>query len=363
MHEKWMKMAISMAEALQGQTSPNPTVGSVVVKNGRVIGMGAHLKAGEGHAEVNAIRQAGDQAEGATIYVTLEPCSHYGKTPPCAELIIEKKLRTVVIGSKDPNPQVSGRGIKKLKEAGIEVITGICEDETDKLNEFFFYSMQNRRPFVTLKTAVSLDGKTATKTGHSKWITGSLAREDVHKDRHLHDAILVGVNTVKKDDPSLTVRLTGGGVSPVRVVLDHHLTTPEHAKIIQESSADTLIICSSQAPVEKEKQLTAFSHVSVVRLNEPSISISRVMEVLHASQIHSVYVEGGANVHTSFLESGFADRVITYIAPKIITGEEALTTFAGAGIEHMNQAYELEFENVIKLGPGLKITAVLKETE
>ncbi|TFE02994.1 bifunctional diaminohydroxyphosphoribosylaminopyrimidine deaminase/5-amino-6-(5-phosphoribosylamino)uracil reductase RibD [Jeotgalibacillus salarius] len=363
MHEKWMNTAINLAKAAQGQTSPNPAVGSVVVKNGRVVGMGAHLKPGEAHAEVHALTMAGDLAEGATIYVTLEPCSHHGKTPPCADLIIEKKLRKVVIGSVDPNPKVAGDGIKKLKNAGIEVMTGVCKDETDQLNEYFFYAINEKKPFITLKTAMSLDGKTASNSGHSKWITGPEARVDVHRDRHLHDAILVGVNTVIKDDPSLTVRLIEGGISPIRVVLDTNLSIPANAGLLHDSAAPVFIICGKNADVKKEEYLNNLNGVTVNKLNTEAVDIKDVLTSLFNSDIHSVYVEGGSEVHASFIQARAVNRMVTYIAPKMITGRLAKGVVGGSGIETMEDAFELKIDSVEMVGTDMKVIATPKGDE
>ncbi|WP_404409555.1 bifunctional diaminohydroxyphosphoribosylaminopyrimidine deaminase/5-amino-6-(5-phosphoribosylamino)uracil reductase RibD [Jeotgalibacillus malaysiensis] len=358
-----MKTAISLAQATQGQTSPNPAVGSVVVKNGKVIGMGAHLKPGEAHAEVHALQMAGDQAEGATIYVTLEPCSHYGKTPPCADLIINKKISKVVIGSTDPNPKVSGQGINKLIDAGIEVVTGVCQTETDALNEYFFHAMKHKKPFVTLKTAMSLDGKTATNTGHSKWVTGPEARKDVHRDRHLHDAILVGVNTVKYDDPSLTVRLSEGGVSPHRVILDTQLSIPIHSKLLHDGESAVHVICGKNADRDKEFNLNQLKNVSVYRMKQDSIQIQSVLTYLFGLGIHSVYVEGGSEIHASFIHSKAVNRFISYIAPKMITGHNAKGVIGGTGIEHMDQAQNMQIVHTEMVGTDLKIIAIPKGDE
>ncbi|MBM7580171.1 bifunctional diaminohydroxyphosphoribosylaminopyrimidine deaminase/5-amino-6-(5-phosphoribosylamino)uracil reductase RibD [Jeotgalibacillus terrae] len=360
MYEKWMKTAISLAAAARGQTSPNPAVGSVVVKDGRVIGMGAHLKAGDAHAEVTALNMAGAETEGATIYVTLEPCSHYGKTPPCADLIIEKKIKKAVIGSLDPNPKVSGNGIRKLQQAGIEVITGICSAETDSMNEYFFHSMMNNKPFVTLKTAMSLDGKTATKNGHSKWVTGPEAREDVHLDRHLHDAILIGVNTVVHDNPSLTVRLAEGGISPHRIILDTQLSIPSEAGLLHDGEAPVLIICGINADKAKEEHLSSLNKVNVLRLNTETIEIESVLKELNKLDIHSVYVEGGSEIHASFIREKAVNRMITYIAPKLITGKLAKGVTGGEGIAYMDEAFGMTIEKVEMIGHDIKITTVPK---
>ncbi|PPA71810.1 bifunctional diaminohydroxyphosphoribosylaminopyrimidine deaminase/5-amino-6-(5-phosphoribosylamino)uracil reductase RibD [Jeotgalibacillus proteolyticus] len=361
MDEKWMKLAIEMAKSTLGQTSPNPAVGAVVVKDGRAVGMGAHLKSGEGHAEVNALKQAGDEAEGATIYVTLEPCSHYGKTPPCADLIIEKGLKRVVIASVDSNPLVSGNGIRKLEDAGIEVTTAVLKEEALQLNEFFFHHMKSKKPFVTLKAAMTLDGKIATESGDSKWITSTEAREDVHFDRHLHDAILVGSNTVKADDPALTTRLPNGGISPVRIILDTQLSIDSSAKVLTDGAAPTWVICGKGASQERESQFTQADHVRVLRMEKESIEIPELLSVLGDEKILSVYVEGGSKVHGAFLDQKLFDRLILYMAPKIIGNASAKSVFNGTGVEVMNEAPGLIFEEVKLLGRDLKLLARLEE--
>lgn len=362
MDEKWMKLAIELAKSTIGQTSPNPSVGSVVVKDGRAIGMGAHLKAGEGHAEVQALEQAGAEARGGTIYVTLEPCSHFGKTPPCADLIIEKGLKRVVIGSVDPNPLVAGNGIKKLKEAGLEVLSGVMEEEAIALNEFFFYYVKENIPFVTLKAAMTLDGKIATAQGDSKWITSEKAREDVHYDRHQHDAILVGSNTIKSDNPSLTARLPGGGISPTRIVLDTSLSIDEHSTVLQDHAAPTWVVCGKYAAQVRENLFLQQPHVRIIRMEQETIQLPEVLRVLGKEKILSVYVEGGAKVHGSFLDQRLANRIIVYIAPKIAGSESAISVFNGEGAVRMSDAAGLEIESVEMIGPDIKLTAVMSES-
>lgn len=359
MDEKWMKLAIEMARSTMGQTSPNPAVGAVVVNHGRAVGMGAHLKPGEGHAEVHALKQAGDQAEGGTIYVTLEPCSHYGKTPPCADLIIEKKLARVVVASVDPNPLVAGRGLKKLEEAGLDVTVGVLKEEALQLNEFFFHHTATQKPFVTLKAAMTLDGKIATSSGSSKWITSEEAREDVHLDRHLHDAILVGANTVKQDNPSLTARLHGDAISPVRIVLDTSLSIPTTSAVLTDGLSPTWVICGSEASEEKESLLTGVAHVRVIRMQAESIELPELLSLLGKEKILSLYVEGGAKIHGAFLDQKAVDRMIIYIAPKIIGSRDAFSVFNGEGVLTMNEAVDLSIQEIKTVGRDIKVTATL----
>ncbi|KGX93812.1 5-amino-6-(5-phosphoribosylamino)uracil reductase [Pontibacillus halophilus JSM 076056 = DSM 19796] len=353
--QHYMKLAIEMARATKGQTSPNPSVGAVVVKDNEVLGMGAHLKAGEAHAEVHALTMAGDKAKGATIYVTLEPCSHYGKTPPCAELVIQSGIKRAVVANQDPNPQVSGRGIRLLEEAGIEVAVGVCEAEAATLNPFFYHSMRTGTPYVTLKTAMSMDGKIATATGESQWITSEEARLDVHRYRHKHDAILVGVNTVLSDNPSLTTRLPGGGKHPIRVVLDTHLRTPLSSSLIQNPEAPTWIITGSQVESALMRPFADYPHVQIVPLTTHTIEIKELLTVLGERDVTSLFVEGGGTIHDAFVRAKAVQEVVQYIAPILIGGKEALTPVEGTGIGHLSEALRLTITEFKQIGPDLKV--------
>lgn len=357
--QDYMKLAIELAYQAAGQTSPNPLVGAVVVKDGHIVGMGAHLKAGEKHAEVHAIEMAGNKAEGSTVYVTLEPCSHYGKTPPCADLLVRSKVKKVFVAVTDPNPLVSGNGIKKLEDAGIEVEVGLLEEEATKLNKYFFHFVQTKTPFVTLKAASSLDGKTATVTGESKWITGEEARKDVHKSRELHDAILVGVNTVIADNPNLTCRVENPKRQPIRIILDTNLRTSLHANVVTDQLAPTWIIVSSQ--VSKEK-MDIFEQrgIKIIQLSNKTIEIEEVLNVLGEHKIMSLYVEGGSTVHGSFIKNNMFNEVIIYLAPKLIGGESAPTSVGGEGFLKMADVPTLQINEYIQLGDDLKIVASKK---
>lgn len=353
--EHYMKIALNLARTVSGQTSPNPPVGAVVVKDGDILGFGAHLKAGEDHAEVHALQMAGDQASDATIYVTLEPCSHHGKTPPCADLIIEKGIKRAVIAATDPNKKVAGRGIKRLQQAGIEVEQGIMEKEANAINSVFFHYIQTKTPYVTIKSAISLDGKTATHTGDSKWVTGEEARLDVHHYRHTHDAILVGVNTVIADNPSLTTRLPNGGKNPLRIILDNSLRTPLDANILNDGEAETWVFVKnnvSDAAVESYSQKEG---VSVVQLEK--MDIGDILRYLGDHGVMSLFVEGGSAVNGSFLESGRINQMITYMAPKLIGGEDAPTSFAGNGFSKMNDILALEIKEIKMMGEDIKIVS------
>ncbi|MBM6619938.1 bifunctional diaminohydroxyphosphoribosylaminopyrimidine deaminase/5-amino-6-(5-phosphoribosylamino)uracil reductase RibD [Bacillus suaedaesalsae] len=355
--KEYMQVALTLARSVKGQTSPNPPVGSVVVKNGRIIGMGAHLKAGEGHAEVQAIKMAGGEVEGATVYVTLEPCSHFGKTPPCSNLLIDSRVSRVVVATTDPNPLVAGKGIERIRKAGIEVEVGVLQEEANELYEMFFYYISTKKPYVTLKTALTLDGKTASHTGSSQWITGVEAREDVHKYRHTHDAILVGVNTVLKDDPSLTTRLPNGGLHPTRIVLDHHLRTPLDAKLVNDQESTTWIVVNSHVT---EEQMAPFIDrgVKIIQQAGEKIDIPSLLEKLGELSITSILVEGGSEVNGSFLQHHAFNQVVTYIAPKLIGGKLAPGFIGGTGIADMNDAAQLQYKSIEQLGEDIKIVAV-----
>lgn len=354
--QDYMALAINLASATEGQTSPNPQVGAVLVKDGQIIGMGAHLKAGEHHAEVHAITMAGEKAEGATLYVTLEPCSHFGKTPPCSNLVIESGIKKVFVASVDPNPLVGGAGLKKMLEAGLDVQVGLMEEEAKALNKVFFHYISTGLPYVTLKSATSLDGKIATVSGESQWITGEKARKDVHQFRHAHDAILVGVNTVIKDNPSLTTRLEAGGKNPVRVVLDNTLRTPLDSRIINDRAVQTIIVTGARAEPERIKQFTELG-IEIIGLETEKIDISDMLKKLGDRGITSVYVEGGAEVHGSFLKEKAFQQVITYIAPKLLGGKNAPAAYGGAGIARLEDTVHLEIKDVKQIGQDIRIIA------
>ncbi|MCI0763265.1 bifunctional diaminohydroxyphosphoribosylaminopyrimidine deaminase/5-amino-6-(5-phosphoribosylamino)uracil reductase RibD [Bacillus sp. TL12] len=357
--QEYMKIALQLAKSATGQTSPNPMVGAVVVKDGNIVGMGAHLRAGEGHAEVHALRMAGEKAKGSTVYVTLEPCSHFGKTPPCCDLLIQKEVKHVVIATLDCNPLVSGNGAKRLQKAGIHVTTGILEKEAIQLNRYFFHYMKMKQPFVTIKTAMSLDGKIATATGESKWITGEDARGDVHQYRHTHDAILVGVNTVIADDPSLTTRLPNGGKHPIRIILDTHLRMPLSSRVITDGIAPTWIIVGKD--VQKEKIARYESQgTSVLQMQTSQIEIRELLLLLGEKQILSLFVEGGQSIHASFLETKCFNEIVTYISPKLIGGKDAPTMFGGTGFNKLQDALSLQIQEMKQIGDDIKIVATVR---
>ncbi|WP_391115922.1 bifunctional diaminohydroxyphosphoribosylaminopyrimidine deaminase/5-amino-6-(5-phosphoribosylamino)uracil reductase RibD [Psychrobacillus sp. L3] len=361
--QDYMRLALDLAASAKGKTNPNPIVGAVIVKDGVIVGTGLHRKAGEPHAEVHAFNMAGEHAKGATLYVTLEPCSHYGKTPPCAKLVKESEVSRVVVAMQDPNPEVAGRGIKMLLDAGIEVDVGVLEDEAKRLNERFVHNMISERPFVISKFAMTLDGKLATHTGHSKWITGEVARADVHLLRNEVDAILVGVGTVLADNPSLTTRLPeGGGKNPTRIILDSHLRTPLEAKVLQTDEADTIIVTTIDADSELvrlyEEKGVSFIYVSRV---DNGLNLQEMLVKLYKGGITDVLVEGGGAVNASFLRAGLIDKYFIYIAPKVLGGRNSLTPFTGENVDTMDAAMQVSFEIIEKFGEDIRITAYPKQ--
>lgn len=352
-HEFYMELALKNAQAMKGQTDPNPLVGSVIVNDNRIVGVGAHLKAGEPHAEIHAIRMAGDKAQGGTIYVTLEPCSHHGRTGPCALAIVEAGIKKVIIATLDPNPLVSGRGVKILEEAGIEVVIGICEEASRKMNEVFNKYIVKNTPFVTLKAGITLDGKIATHSSDSKWITSEEARHDVHQLRNEHMAILAGVNTVIADNPELTTRIPNGR-NPIRIILDSTLKIPLDRKVITDKLADTWIFTSENFDSEK-KSLVESMGISVFPTTGPKhVNPIEVLKILGEKGISSLLIEGGGTINAAFLENKLIDKAIIYIAPKLIGGQHAPTFLEGSGIDKMGDAVELEDTDIIKIGKDFK---------
>lgn len=340
-HELYMKLALENAKAMKGQTTPNPLVGSVIVNDNRIVGIGAHMKAGEPHAEIHAIRMAGEQARGGTIYVTLEPCSHHGRTGPCAKAIVQAGIKKVVVATLDPNPLVSGSGINILQDAGIEVLVGVCEEESKKMNEVFNKYIMTKRPFVTIKSGVTLDGKIATSLSDSKWITSTEARQEVHQIRNENAAILVGANTVQKDNPSLTTRIPNGR-NPIRVILDSTLRIPMEANVVTDREAPTWIFTTSNHAAEKKKALENAGVKVFVTSGEKHINLYEMLDVLGRKGVSSLLIEGGGEVNASFIENKLMDKLILYFAPKIIGGRLAPSFVEGTGITKMQDAIEFK---------------------
>ncbi|CAM3967564.1 bifunctional diaminohydroxyphosphoribosylaminopyrimidine deaminase/5-amino-6-(5-phosphoribosylamino)uracil reductase RibD [Paenibacillus alkaliterrae] len=354
--EYYMRLALEIAAKAAGQTGINPVVGCVVVKEGRIIGIGTHLKRGTGHAEVHALQMAGDEAEGATVYVTLEPCSHYGKTPPCCERIIAAKAARVVVAAGDPNPQVSGKGISRLREEGIDVAVGVLEQDSQQMNEKFNKYITTKMPFVTLKTASTLDGKIASHTGDSRWVTGAVAREQVHTLRHQHEAIMVGIGTVLADDPLLNTRASVPAINPVRIIVDSTLRLPLSARVVTDRSIRTIVLASGHAAVDKRKSLEA-AGVEVMECgNEAKVDLEIAMQKLGELEIGSILLEGGGLLNGAMLEAGLIDKIMLYFAAKIIGGEQAPGTFSFNGFEKMADAIELEQVKVEMAGEDICVT-------
>jgi diaminohydroxyphosphoribosylaminopyrimidine deaminase / 5-amino-6-(5-phosphoribosylamino)uracil reductase len=360
----FMRMALDLAASAKGRTNPNPIVGAILVKDGVIVGSGLHRKAGEPHAEVHAFRMAGEHAKGATLYVTLEPCSHFGKTPPCANLVKESEVSRVVVAMQDPNPQVAGRGIGLLRDAGIEVEVGVLEKEARLLNERFIHNMVTRTPFVISKVAMTLDGKIAAYNGHSKWITGEASRHNVHLLRNEVDAILVGIGTVLADDPMLTTRLETGGKNPIRIVLDSDLKTPLEAKITDTSEAKTWIVAKEGANLEKAQ---AFEEKGIEIIYVPKTDsgqdLSVLLNTLYEKGITDLLVEGGSKINGSFLRAGLIDKFSVYVAPKILGGRDSLTPFTGENVESMDAALDVTIHSVETFGEDILITAYPKAKE
>lgn len=357
----YMSLALDLAKSARGKTNPNPLVGAVIVKDGCIVGTGLHRKAGEPHAEVHAFNMAGEHSVGATLYVTLEPCSHYGKTPPCAELVKNSGVKRVVVAMKDPNPQVAGRGIRLLEENGIEVEVGVMEQEAMKLNERFIHNMIEERPFIISKFAMTLDGKIATYTGHSKWITGDAARNHVHTTRDEVDAILVGANTVKADNPMLTTRLNSRtGKNPIRLIIDRQLSTPLDANVCHVEDARTILITSTLNETLTQPYIAQNVECIYVAEQNGKLDLLQAMQQLYKMGITDILVEGGASIHAAFLRAGLIDKVHAYIAPKLLGGKGSLSTFTGTDVETIDEALQLSFDEVQKLGEDLFVTAYPK---
>lgn len=340
----YMNMALELAERGRGYTSPNPMVGSVVVKGLHVVGTGFHEYAGGPHAEVRALENAGELAKGATLYVTLEPCNHTGKTPPCTEKIIKSGVVRVVVAMRDPNPDVTGGGVQLLRKNGITVDVGVEEKQALRLNEMFVKYVKTKRPFVILKTASTLDGRIATRTGDSKWVTGESARNFVHSIRHSVDGIMVGIGTVRHDDPSLTTRLeTIKGKDPIRIILDTRLTISENARMLNmESAADTLVITGDNIQSQKKHNLEKKGVKTVESpLKDGLIDLDNLMNTLGSMGITSLLVEGGGRVAASALNSSIVDKILFFFAPKILGGDDGIPVCRGPGPEKMSDCIKV----------------------
>ena len=356
--QNYMLQAIQLAKQGEGWTNPNPMVGAVIVKNGRIIGKGYHKKCGELHAERNAIASLTESAEGATIYVTLEPCCHYGKTPPCTEAIIEQKIKRVVIGSRDPNPKVSGKGIKMLQEAGIEVIEDFMREECDRLNPVFFHYITTKTPYVVMKYAMTLDGKIATKTGASKWITGEAARAEVQHMRHRYMGIMAGIGTVLADDPMLNVRVEGWK-SPIRILCDSGLRIPLDGQIVKSAGTYRTIVAyaDSENTEAKRKRLHEMGVETICCPDENNqVDLKKLMKYLGEEGIDSILLEGGGTLNDSALRAGIVQEVQAFIAPKLFGGMNSKTPVEGIGVRFPSEAVKLKCTDICQIGEDIRIT-------
>ncbi len=353
--EQWMKRALHLAEKGRGRTSPNPMVGAVLVKNGRVIGEGFHAKAGEAHAEILALQQAGKKARGAILYLNLEPCTHYGKTPPCTPRVIDAGVKRVVIGMEDPNPLVQGKGIQSLRKAGLHVEVGILERECQRLNEAFYKYILSKKPFVMLKVAATLDGKMATRNGDSKWISGEASRRLVHKWRNQVDGVLVGIGTVLRDNPTLTARIKGGR-DPYRIVLDSQLKIPERAQVIGTDPTKTILITTEIASKDKIEILKERGvKVLILDSKEGKVDLPSCLSKLHQIGVMSLLVEGGSQVNGSFLDKGLIDKLLLFLSPRVMGDPQALGIFGGRGSSSLQKAIVLREMKTKRIGEDLLI--------
>jgi len=353
--KQYMQLALELAEKGCGFVNPNPMVGAVIVQHGKIIGQGYHEMCGCLHAERNALENCKISPKGATLYVTLEPCCHFGRTPPCTEAIIDSGISRVVVGIKDPNPLISGKGIQELRDKGIEVLDGVLEEECGRINEIFFHYIRTKTPYVIMKYAMTMDGKIATFTGKSKWITDEAARQRVHQDRHRCSAIMVGVDTVIADDPLLTCRMEGGR-NPIRIICDTNLRTPLNSQIVMTAESVPTILATSCTNAQRQQSyINAGCQIIVLPEKDGHIDLAKLMTILGSKQIDSILLEGGATLNWSFLQSGLVNKVQTYIAPKLFGGVHAKTPVGGMGVQSPDQAFILKNSTVTFLGEDILI--------
>ena len=353
--EFYMQRAIELAKRGEGFVSPNPLVGAVIVKDGKIIGEGWHERCGELHAERNALKNCKKTTQGSTIYVTLEPCCHYGRTPPCTKAIIEAKISRVVIGSRDPNPLVSGKGAEILRKAGIEVIEDFMRDKCDKLNPIFFRYITTKLPYVSLKYAMTADGKIATYSGKSKWITNEFSRNDVHRLRKKHRAIMVGIGTVLADNPMLNCRIENGR-NPIRIVCDSKLRIPLDCNICKTANEISTLVVSAIENSEKQSELEKMGVKTLILPDENGkVDLKKLMQYLGEKSIDSVLIEGGGTLAYSALQAKIVNHIYSYIAPKIFGGENAKTPVESVGVEAPDDCFKLKRTNVRELGSDILI--------
>ncbi len=348
----YMEMALALAEKARGWTSPNPYVGALIVKNDSVVGWGFHERSGKPHAEILALDRAGRQAQGATAYITLEPCTHWGRTPPCVDRILNSSLRRVVLSDIDPNPKVNQKGLKRMRQAGIRVSVGLLKEKNRRLNEAYYKYITHKMPHITLKAAMSLDGKIATRQFDSNWISSAPAREYMHLLRGEQDAILVGVNTILRDDPLLTVRHPQWrGKRILRIILDSQLQSPLSAKIFGTLSlGDILIFARNDHHVQKAEKLRR-KGAKIISIGETTngIDLKKCLQWLGQNEVSSVLVEGGGEVHTSFLENGLVDKLLLSISPKLIGGSAAVSWFQGRGVDAVSDSLPFKKKRIFEI--------------
>lgn len=350
-----MQQVIQLARMVSGQTLPNPQVASIVVKDHQIVGIGTHLFAGGPHAEVYALNQAGERAMGATLYVSLEPCAHFGRTPPCVDAIIKSGITKVYVANLDPNPLVSGKGVEALHAAGIDVDIGLCAAEAAEINRVFFHNMCKQMPYVTLKVGMSLDGRIATKENRSQWITGNESRKDAHQYRVEHQAILVGVNTVITDNPSLTPHmLTTPQSLPTRIILDHSLRTPLDAKLINDGAAPTWIVTANSDTTIHQQYIMRGARILQVAELKPKT----VLTTLYQNGVCSLLVEGGEQVYSSFIDSGYVDQLVCYYSPQLIGSTQAKHLFAGNGFADLQSNMKFKISEVKQIANDVKIVCI-----
>lgn len=357
----YMQKALELAKKGCGFTAPNPMVGAVLVKDGEIIGQGWHKKCGEPHAERNALADCKKSPKGATLYVTLEPCCHQGRQPPCVDAILQAGIKRVVVGSADPNPLVAGKGIQRLRVHGIEVTEGILQAECDRLNEVFFHYIQTKRPFVVMKYAMTMDGKIAAYTGLSKWITSEAARAHVQAQRHKYTAIMAGVGTVLADNPMLNCRMEGGK-NPIRIICDTHLRTPLTAQVVTTAQEIPMILATSCTDREKQAAYQqAGCRILEVQERNGHVDLRELMKRLGEQEIDSILLEGGGTLNWTALEEGIVQKVQAYIAPKLFGGAEAKTPIEGRGVPSPAEAFYLENSTITRLGEDFLIESEVRQ--
>jgi len=342
--EYFMKKALDLASKGQGETSPNPMVGAVIVKGGSIVGKGYHQSAGKAHAEVNAIDDAGIKAEKATLYVTLEPCNHHGRTPPCTEKILKAGIQRLVVAMEDPNPDVQGGGMAYLDSRGITVVSGVLQEEAERQNEAFIKFVKKKRPFVIMKCAATLDGQIAARTGDAKWVTGEASRQYVHCLRHRTDAILVGIGTVRKDNPRLTTRLQNKrGKNPIRIILDTNLTISEEANVIQSTPEAETWVISGKHPAgvmaKRDRLKKSGARLIEAPISRGRIDLRQLMQLLGRNHITSLLIEGGGDIMASAVSAGIVDKIMFFYAPKLLGGNDGVPICRGKGPALMKEAW------------------------